>query len=132
MPRPYLGLIELNSPLKWAYLSLIKLNSGFQATQKGPNARHLTDFWGIFFANMGGGGCRNCFHSRRLSRDTFGSQGTTKKAWTSKHFSVAPYCASHRETTSAIPPSLRTIIIIVWGFWCLNMANWVRYPLPFF
>ena len=20
----------------------------------------------------------------------------------------------------------------LWGFWCLNMANWVRYPLPFF
>ena len=19
----------------------------------------------------------------------------------------------------------------LWGFWCLNMANWVRYPLPF-
>ena len=18
----------------------------------------------------------------------------------------------------------------LWGFWCLNMANWVRYPLP--
>ena len=25
----------------------------------------------------------------------------------------------------AIPPSLRAM-----GFWCLNMANWVRYPLP--
>ena len=20
----------------------------------------------------------------------------------------------------------------LWGFWCLNMANWVRYPLPLF
>ena len=24
------------------------------------------------------------------------------------------------------PPSLRAI----WGFWCPNMANWMRYPLP--
>ena len=20
----------------------------------------------------------------------------------------------------------------LWGFWCLNIANWVRYPLPLF
>ena len=20
----------------------------------------------------------------------------------------------------------------LWGFWCLNMAKWVRYPLPLF
>ena len=20
----------------------------------------------------------------------------------------------------------------LWGFWCLSMANWVRYPLPLF
>ena len=20
----------------------------------------------------------------------------------------------------------------LWGFWCLNMANWVQYPLPLF
>ena len=36
---------------------------------------------------------------------------------------VAPYCASHRETISAIPP-----YCALWGFWCLNMANWVRSP----
>ena len=35
---------------------------------------------------------------------------------------VAPY----RETVSAIPP-----YCALWGFWCLNMANWVRYPSPF-
>ena len=25
-----------------------------------------------------------------------------------------------------IPP----LYCALWGFWCLNMANWVRYPLP--
>ena len=29
------------------------------------------------------------------------------------------------RTISAIPP-----YCALWGFWCLNMANWVRYPLP--
>ena len=33
----------------------------------------------------------------------------------------------YRETISAIPP-----YCALWGFWCLNMANWVRYPLPLF
>ena len=32
----------------------------------------------------------------------------------------------YRETISAIPP-----YCALWGFWCLSMANWVRYPLPF-
>ena len=31
------------------------------------------------------------------------------------------------ETISAIPP-----YCALWGFWCLNMANWVRYPVPLF
>ena len=30
-------------------------------------------------------------------------------------------------TISAIPP-----YCALWGFWCLNMANWMRYPLPLF
>ena len=33
----------------------------------------------------------------------------------------------YRETISAIPP-----YCALWGSWCLNMANWVRYPLPLF
>ena len=34
---------------------------------------------------------------------------------------------SHARTISAMPP-----YCALWGLWCLNMANWVRYPLPFF
>ena len=36
-----------------------------------------------------------------------------------------PRIARRRETISAIPPCCA-----LWGFWCLNMAKWVRYPLP--
>ena len=36
-----------------------------------------------------------------------------------------PRTARYRETISAIPP-----YCALWGFWCLKMANWVRYPLP--
>ena len=36
--------------------------------------------------------------------------------------SVAPYCAIPRDYLSDTP--------LLWGSWCLNMANWVRYPLP--
>ena len=35
-----------------------------------------------------------------------------------------PRIACYRETISAIPP-----YCTLWGFWCLNMANCVRYPL---
>ena len=38
-----------------------------------------------------------------------------------------PRIARYRETISAIPP-----YCALWGFWCLNMANWVRYPLLLF
>ena len=37
-----------------------------------------------------------------------------------------PSIAQYRGTISAIPPYCALL-----GFWCLNMANWVRYPLPF-
>ena len=40
---------------------------------------------------------------------------------------VAPYCAIPRDYLSDTPP-----YCALWGFWCLNMANWVRYPLPLF
>ena len=36
-----------------------------------------------------------------------------------------PRIARYHETISAIPP-----YCALWGFWCLNMATWVRYPLP--
>ena len=39
---------------------------------------------------------------------------------------VAPYCAIPRDYLSDTP------YCALWGFWCLNMANWVRYPLPLF
>ena len=38
---------------------------------------------------------------------------------------MAPYCAIPRDYLSDTP------CCALWGFWCLNMANWVRYPLPF-
>ena len=39
---------------------------------------------------------------------------------------VAPYCAIPRDYLSDTPyPLLREM-----DFWCLNIANWVRYPLP--
>ena len=38
---------------------------------------------------------------------------------------VAPYCAIPRDYLSDTP------YCALWGFWCLNMPNWVRYPLPF-
>ena len=38
---------------------------------------------------------------------------------------VAPYRAILRDYLSDAP------YCALWGFWCLNMANWVRYPLPF-
>ena len=28
--------------------------------------------------------------------------------------------------------NFRSLYCALWGFWCLNMANWVRYPLPLF
>ena len=40
---------------------------------------------------------------------------------------VAPYCAIPRDYLSDTP-----LACALWGFWCLNMANWVRYPSPFF
>ena len=50
-------------------------------------------------------------------------------AWNSSGVDVLsrPYCAIPREHLTAIPP-----YCALWGFWCLNMANWVRYPLPLF
>ena len=39
---------------------------------------------------------------------------------------VAPYCAIPRDYLSDSP------YCALWGFWCLNMADWVRYPLPLF
>ena len=39
---------------------------------------------------------------------------------------VAPYCAIPRDYLSDTPLSRAM------GFSCLNMANWVRYPLPLF
>ena len=39
---------------------------------------------------------------------------------------VAPYRAIPRDYLSDIP------LLRAMGFWCLNMANWVRYPLPIF
>ena len=39
---------------------------------------------------------------------------------------VAPYCAIPRDYLSDTP------LLRAMGFWCLNMANWVRYPLPLF
>ena len=38
---------------------------------------------------------------------------------------VAPYCAILRD--SAI-----LSYCALWGCWCINMADWVRYPLPLF
>ena len=38
----------------------------------------------------------------------------------------APYCAIPRDYLSDTP------YCALWGCWCLNMANWVRYPLPLF
>ena len=40
---------------------------------------------------------------------------------------VAPYCAIPRDYLSDTP-----LACALWGFWCPNMANWLRYPLPFF
>ena len=37
---------------------------------------------------------------------------------------VAPCCAIPRDYLSDTP------YCALWGFWCLNMARWVRYPLP--
>ena len=42
------------------------------------------------------------------------------------HILVWPHIARYRETISAIPPNYA-----LWGFWCLNMANWAPYPGPF-
>ena len=38
---------------------------------------------------------------------------------------VASYCTIPRDYLSDTP------YCALWGFWCLNMANWVRYPSPF-
>ena len=43
------------------------------------------------------------------------------------HTLSGPVFSRYRETISAIPP-----YYALWGFWCLNMANWVRYPLLLF
>ena len=40
---------------------------------------------------------------------------------------VAPYCAILRDNLSDTPLALRAM-----GFWCLNMATWVRYARPVF
>ena len=37
-----------------------------------------------------------------------------------------PYCAIPRDYLSDSP------LLRAMGFWCLNMANWVRYPLQLF
>ena len=37
---------------------------------------------------------------------------------------MAPYCAIPRDYLSDTP------LLRAMGFWCLNMTNWVRYPLP--
>ena len=40
---------------------------------------------------------------------------------------VAPYCGDTARLSQRLPP-----YCALWGFWCLNMGNWVRYPLPLF
>ena len=35
------------------------------------------------------------------------------------------HCAIPRDYLSDTP------LLALWGFWCLNMANWARYPSPF-
>ena len=52
------------------------------------------------------------------SRDTFCPPSAAAQL-------VAPYCAIPRDYLSDTP------LLRAMGFWCLNMANWVRYPLPF-
>ena len=37
---------------------------------------------------------------------------------------MGPYCAIPRDYLSDNPPY--NIYCALWGFWCLNMANWVR------
>ena len=63
--------------------------------------------------------------SESLSARWFQQQGKlTKKFGTAAN--QWPRTARYRETISAIPP-----YCALWGFWCLNMANWVRYPSAF-
>ena len=39
---------------------------------------------------------------------------------------VAPCCAIPRDYLTDT-----LLACALWGFWCLNMANWLRYPPPF-
>ena len=48
------------------------------------------------------------------------------RATSAKTTLVAPYCAIPRDHLSDTP------YCALWGSRCLNMANWVRYPLPLF
>ena len=61
------------------------------------------------------------FHAKKFTR-------SSPKTWEDKFLGIpflAQSIARYREIISAIPP-----YCALWGFWCLNMANWVRYPLP--
>ena len=59
-------------------------------------------------------------HNLRL-RDEGGSRG--RSSTQDQKTRTISTCWSNRQTISAIPP-----YCALWGFWCLNMANWVRYP----
>ena len=76
-----------------------------------------------------GYGLTGCVILEALSRDMRSSGKTVwvggSKGLLSYMTLVAPFCAIPRDYLSDTP-----LACALWGFWCLNMANWVRYPLP--
>ena len=54
---------------------------------------------------------------------------STQKKWTATLSAIGalsgPVLRDTARLSQAIPP-----YCALWGFWCLNMANWVWYPLP--
>ena len=69
---------------------------------------------------------QDCFILRVFSLKLFPENTDRNIAIQTGASLVALYCTMP-ETISAITPYCAR-----WGFWCLNMANCVRYPLPLF
>ena len=106
----------------------------------------IFNFWRIIYVLVSCQGAHQSFHSAAARPQApgperpspFGAKPHMRsaKCWKAKcqiqcitpvtiHL-VAPYCAIRRDYLSDTP------YCALWGFWCLNMANWVRYPLALF
>ena len=102
-PKPYLGPFPKNFPLRIS-----------------QNCSAITVTWFNGFSKF-----KNVVISKRMVINPFSPSLLNLRGATSPPL-VAPYRAILRDYLSDTP------YCALWGPWCLNMTNWVRYPRAFF